>query len=216
MDKPMDPFLGALETRFGSAYVKAVQGASVAICGLGGLGSHVALALVRSGLGTLYLYDDDQVDCANLNRQQYFYDQIGEDKTQALAANLLRIYPQQRLVSKKVHLTPANAGPYLAPATVVVEAFDRPEEKAWLANEVLLHYPDKILVTTSGIAGFGPLDSLQTRKISARWYLVGDLVSGVDFSGRDLSRQLPATKAMAAGAAVAHVIVSSFLGEELT
>lgn len=214
MDRPLHPFLLALEERFGPAYIKAVQGASVAICGLGGLGSHVALALVRSGLGTLYLYDDDQVDCANLNRQQYFFDQIGEDKTQALAANLLRIYPQQRLVSEKVHLTPANAGPYLAPARIVVEAFDRPEEKAWLTNEVLLNHSDKVLVTTSGIAGFGPLAKLQTRKMSAHWYLVGDLVSGVDFSGQDLSRQLPATKAMAAGAAIAHVVISALLGEE--
>ena len=46
----------------------ASQGAKVAVCGLGGLGSHIAVALARAGVGALSLIDFDKVDLSNLNR----------------------------------------------------------------------------------------------------------------------------------------------------
>lgn len=60
----------------------------VAIAGLGGLGSNIAMLLVRSGVGHLMLVDFDTVEKSNLNRQQYLPRHIGMWKTDALAEQL--------------------------------------------------------------------------------------------------------------------------------
>ena len=70
----------ALEERHGAEIQKKLSEASVAVCGLGGLGSNIAVALARAGVGRLYLYDFDKVDISNLNRQQYFPEQLGMPK----------------------------------------------------------------------------------------------------------------------------------------
>ena len=72
---------------------KIVQKASVGIMGLGGLGTVVAGALARVGVGRLILADFDVVEPSNLNRQQYSISQIGEKKTEALKKNLLQMNP---------------------------------------------------------------------------------------------------------------------------
>ncbi len=85
-----------------------VKKARVGIMGLGGLGSVVAVALARIGVGELLLADFDVVEPSNLNRQQYFIDQIGLPKTEAMQANLARINPYVRVVVSNVELTEAN------------------------------------------------------------------------------------------------------------
>ena len=55
--------------------------AKVAVAGLGGLGSKVALFLARAGVGHLQLIDFDKVDITNLNRQHYFIPHLGRYKT---------------------------------------------------------------------------------------------------------------------------------------
>ena len=57
--------------------------ATVGIAGLGGLGSTVAAAMTRTGVGRLVVVDFDVVEESNLNRQQYFADQIGKAKVEA-------------------------------------------------------------------------------------------------------------------------------------
>ena len=56
---------------------KKFSTAAVADCGLGGLGSNIAVSLARAGVGRLMLIDFDRVDLTNLHRQQYRADQIG-------------------------------------------------------------------------------------------------------------------------------------------
>ena len=83
-----EQFYQALCERHGEELQKKFCAARVAVCGLGGLGSNVAIALARAGVGSLHLIDFDRVDMSNLNRQQYFVRQLGQYKTDALRETL--------------------------------------------------------------------------------------------------------------------------------
>ena len=83
----------ALNQRHGKKFHDKIALAHIAICGLGGLGSHIAIALARTGIGHLHLIDFDRVDLTNLNRQNYNVHQIGWYKTEALRETLTTIAP---------------------------------------------------------------------------------------------------------------------------
>ena len=85
--------MDALAERHGTELQRRFSEATVAVCGLGGLGSNIAIALARAGIGKLILIDFDRVDITNLHRQQYKASQIGLYKTDALADNLAEIAP---------------------------------------------------------------------------------------------------------------------------
>jgi len=122
---------------------------------LGGLGSTVAVALTRVGIGKLILVDFDIVDPSNLNRQQYFIDQIGMPKVYALKETLLKINPYIKIDTYNEKLNSSNIERIFKYADVIVEAFDRAEEKAMLINAISEKLPDKYIVAASGVAGFG-------------------------------------------------------------
>lgn len=169
----------ALEARHGMEVQKRFSNASVAVCGLGGLGSNIAISLARAGVGKLHLIDFDRVDLANLNRQQYLVSQIGMYKTEALQAQLLQIAPYCEVVIDTVRITESNAGELLKDTDIICEAFDGAEEKAMLTNFVLEHFPEKYLVSGSGMAGFDSANSIKTRKVTSHFYLCGDEKSDV-------------------------------------
>lgn len=155
----------------------AFKAATVGIAGVGGLGSAVAVALARVGIGRLIIADFDVVEPSNLNRQQYFIDQIGQFKVDALAGNLLRINPYVAVEAHSVKLDPDNVPSLFAPCSIVVEAFDRADMKAMLVDTVLNTMPESTVVAASGLAGFGPNNDIRTRKVMNRLYLVGDNLS---------------------------------------
>ncbi|MBM4153913.1 MAG: sulfur carrier protein ThiS adenylyltransferase ThiF [Lentisphaerae bacterium] len=149
--------------------------ASVGIAGLGGLGSAVAVALARVGIGRLVLADFDVVEPSNLNRQQYFTDQIGMRKTEALAANLARIHPRVRCETHAVRLVPDNLASVFATVDVLVEAFDRADQKVMLLQAFAAARPDIPIVGASGLAGHGDESGLAVRRLGPNLYIVGDL-----------------------------------------
>ncbi len=164
----------ALIARHGAALHGRFSAATVAVCGLGGLGSNVAVALARAGVGTLLLIDFDRVDLSNLHRQQYKAEQIGRRKAEALAENLREIAPYAALRPLAERITEENAARLLKDADVVCEAFDDASAKAMLANAVLERLPRAYLVAASGMAGLGTPNSIRTRRITERFYLCGD------------------------------------------
>ncbi len=174
-----EAMLQSLASRHGADLQRRLTQASVAVCGLGGLGSHIAVALARAGIGKLYLIDFDKVDLSNLNRQQYFVSQIGQDKSMALRDNLAAIAPYTEVIPYPLRLTEQNLKALLQDADIICEAFDQPEEKAMLVNGVLEQLPDKYLVSASGMAGLGSGNLIHTRKITKHFYLCGDEVSDV-------------------------------------
>ena len=151
-----------------------LQAAQVAIFGLGGLGSNVAMWLARLGVGQLLLYDFDRVELSNLNRQYYFVEDVGEYKAVALLKHLRAVNPYGDYQSRVVRLTQDNLAELVDTAPIICEALDKPETKALLVNGVLESFPDKFLVAASGLAGFGTSDSMQVRQITPHFYLCGD------------------------------------------
>ncbi|MCK4414389.1 MAG: sulfur carrier protein ThiS adenylyltransferase ThiF [Candidatus Eisenbacteria sp.] len=150
-----------------------LQRAVVGIAGLGGLGSNVAVALTRAGVGTLILADDDHVALPDLNRQYYFQTDVGRHKVEALSAHLRAINPDLRIVSHLVRLTPETITGSFAAAELLIEAFDQAESKQWLIETWCRSYPRRPIVCASGLAGYGKTDQLRVRS-AGRLYLCGD------------------------------------------
>ena len=173
----------ALIERVGQKRQKLLQDSTVAICGLGGLGSNIAISLARAGVGTLILIDFDRVDITNLNRQQYKASQLGMEKSKALAENIREINPYIRLICHTARITAENLPALAGQAQVVCEAFDNAEEKSMLTEAVLTQLPGAVLVAASGMAGLGDPNEIRTRRISRRFYLCGDGSSDVDTLG---------------------------------
>ena len=164
----------ALEKRHSRKVQERLTAARVAIAGLGGLGSNVAIALARSGVGYLHLVDFDRVDLCNLNRQQYRICHLGMEKTEALRREILEINPYLTVRADCVKVTKERIPALFLEDSIICEAFDEPEQKAMLVNEILLNFPEKKLVASSGMAGYGDSNLITTRKVRQNFYLCGD------------------------------------------
>lgn len=198
----------ALVERHGEDLQKRFADSTVAICGLGGLGSHIATALARAGIGRLILIDFDKVDISNLHRQQYMACQIGMYKTDALTATLSDISPYMKIITHTTRITEHNLKELLQEADIICEAFDCAVEKAMLVNGVLEKLPNNYLIAASGMAGLGSANSLKTRKITDHFYLCGDEVSDIaDEIG------LVAPRVMLCAAHQAHMVLRILSGE---
>lgn len=154
-----------------------VKAATVGIAGLGGLGSSIAVALARVGVGKLIVADFDVVEPSNLNRQQYFVDQIGMLKTEALASNLRKINPYVEVEAHAVKLTPDNLQVF-DEVDVMIEAFDRADQKAMLLQAFTAQRTDVPFIGASGMAGYGPEETIGIKKMGRNVYIVGDLETG--------------------------------------
>ena len=201
-------WMNALIARHGLDLHKRFASATVAVCGLGGLGSNIANALARAGIGKLILIDFDRVDITNLHRQQYKANQIGLYKADALAENLLEIAPYTEVTAVTAKITEENFADLLKDADVVCEAFDNAETKAMLVNGVLEQLPDCYLVAASGMAGMDTPNTIRTRKVMGRFYLCGDETNDVaDTIG------LVAPRVMLCAAHQAHTVLRILAGE---
>ena len=161
--------MDALSSRIGEEARARLAAARVGVAGLGGLGSHIAVMLARSGVGALHLVDE-----SNLNRQHYFREHLGRPKTEALAEQLRRIDPGIELSLDRVRVDAGNAAALFAGERIVCEAFDDPRCKADLVNALLTEASNTVVVAGSGMAGAGPADALVTRRVGRRLFVCGD------------------------------------------
>jgi sulfur carrier protein ThiS adenylyltransferase len=151
----------------------------VGIAGAGGLGSNCAVALARTGVGTLVIADFDKVETFNISRQYYFIDQVGILKTIALKENLKRIRPEINVVTYQVELTEKNIPSIFNDCHVIVEAFDRSDMKQMIIETVQKELPGIPLIVGSGLAGWGGTEVLKFRKFDETLYICGDEMSEV-------------------------------------
>lgn len=198
----------ALNIRHGEDLQNKISAARVAVCGLGGLGSNIAIALARAGVGHLHLIDFDRVDLTNLNRQQYAVGQLGQYKTDALRETLSLVSPYCDVTCDTIQVTEENLPDLLKAEDYICEAFDRAEAKAMLVSGVLEHFPEKYLVAASGLAGLGSANTIQTRRVSQRFYLCGD---GTSDSSVGLG--LVASRVLVCAAHEANMVLRLIAGE---
>ncbi len=171
-------WLKALEQRHGAEMQQKISSACVAICGLGGLGSNVAISLARAGVGTLILIDFDRVDISNLHRQQYKVSQLGMYKCDAMKELVSEINPYCNVRTHTVRLTEENLS-LVSDCDIVCECFDNAECKVMLVNTVAERYPDKYIVSASGMSGLHTGNTITTKKLGKKLYICGDGESDV-------------------------------------
>ncbi len=155
-------YLRELYTRNPPGSLDKLKNKVVGIAGAGGLGSNIAISLLRAGVQRFIIADYDRVELSNLNRQYYFLDQVGMKKTAALHQNLLRINPHVQATLHDTRITADNLTDIFTEAHLLIEAFDDPEMKAMAANRWLQSFPDRFIITGSGISGYGMMSTLGT------------------------------------------------------
>lgn len=185
-----------------------VKSAVVGIAGLGGLGSNVAAALARVGVGTLVLADYDVVEPSNLNRQCYFVEHIGMRKTAATAENLQRINPYITVRTRDVLLDETNIPVVFDGVSVLVEAVDSAQTKAVIAESFHAACPGIPLVMASGMAGHAPANAIRTRRVGHNTFVAGDM----ELEARE-GQGLMAPRVLVAAAHQANAVLQLLLGE---
>lgn len=170
----------AFDERFPIEIKDKLNSASVAIAGLGGLGSNIAVMLARTGVGHMHLVDFDVVDTTNLNRQMYGISHIGIEKTKALKDILDNINPYLDITYECKRITEDNIVDTFSDYEIVCEAFDRAEAKAMLINGLLLKCPKTIIVSGNGMAGFADANLIITEQKLKRLYVCGDETADIE------------------------------------
>jgi len=164
----------AFDARFPEEMQTKLRNARVAVAGLGGLGSNIAVMLARSGIGELLLVDFDTVDVTNLNRQMYLIPQLGKPKAEALPEILYQINPYLTYRSVCIKVTPDNVKELFSEYPIVCEAFDKPDQKAMLVRELLMQCPKTTVVSGNGMAGYADANEIRTCQVMKRLYVCGD------------------------------------------
>lgn len=175
---PQDEFESLMCARHTPHVFEKVKASRVAIAGLGGLGSNIAVSLARTGAGNLHLIDFDIVEPSNLNRQQYKIKHLGLHKTEALKNEIEEINPFIKVTIDTVKITEENVKALFEDDEIICEAFDNPTAKAMLVNTVIECFPNKKIVSASGMAGYESSNTIVTKKITDNFYLCGDRENG--------------------------------------
>jgi len=153
--------------------LEKLKNSRIGIAGLGGLGSNAAVSLARAGVGHLILIDFDKVEKSNINRQYYFFNQIGKQKTNALKENIKKINPEIKIDAFNIKLKKGSMEKHFKDVDVIIEALDDANTKSDFIEEILLKLPQKPIVAASGVAGYGNSDRISTKKFK-RLFVVYD------------------------------------------
>ena len=178
----------------------------MAVCGLGGLGSNIALSLARMGVGELLLIDYDVIIPSNINRQQYYTDQIGMKKTEATLVNLQRVNPYVKYDVRDLFITQKNIHGLFDGCDVIIEAFDKAETKATFITETSRAYPNALVVGASGLAGLGSHESFKVVKAGKNALIVGDFVAEARIGRGLMATRVSIAAGIQANIAVRHVL----------
>ncbi len=198
-------FSTVLEPFYTPEQLERIAGTTIGIAGAGGIGSNVALMLIRSGFSRLVLVDFDTVAASNLNRQAYGVHHIGKSKVLCLQELCRAINPEALLNPINERIDQTNVGSVFGACDVIIEAFDDAASKALLFSCFLPS--KKIVVGASGIAGIGRTDRIVIREIRKNCFIVGDEQSAVSDTEKPF-----APRVMVAAAKMADIVLEKVLG----
>lgn len=124
---------------YGDSGMDALSYAHVAVFGIGGVGGHVAEALVRTGIGSLDLIDHDTIDITNLNRQIIAtHSTLGQSKVEAAKQRFKDINPSCRIATYDCFYEPETADQFdLSQYDYVIDAVDTVTAKLELITRSL-------------------------------------------------------------------------------
>jgi len=193
---------------------KILSKKTVGIAGAGGLGSNCAVALARVGIGKIIICDFDIISKDNLNRQYYFYEQIGQKKVFTIEENILYINPKVKIESHDIKLDPHSIKRIFRHCNVIVEAFDLAEMKQMIIETVLTELPQIPLITGIGMAGWGNNNNIKVRRVD-NLYICGDEKSEI---AEDLPPLAPRVGIVANMQAktVMEILLNEYLNENNT
>lgn len=166
----------------------------IGIAGAGGIGSNVAVHLVRYGFRSLKIVDFDRVEASNLNRQFYFHDQIGHLKVEMLARNLNRITADLNIETRTTRLEQSNMAATFADCPIVVEGFDGKVDKKHFLEAFA--ESNQWVISASGVAGRG-VNAIAVRTLG-HCTIVGDFTTDCCDAGL-YSHKVAAIAAIMAG-----------------
>ncbi len=146
----------------------------IGLAGCGGLGSNAAIALARSGVLNFVIVDNDKIEISNLNRQQYFIEDVGKYKVDVLSKIMKSINPLVKVETHKTKLNSKNLKKIFQDCQIIVEAFDTVESKAMIIKTFAENLKGKFLVCASGLAGYGKSNKIKTKKLAKNIFICGD------------------------------------------
>ena len=148
-----DERFGGISRLYGADALERFRKAHVAIVGIGGVGSWVAEALARSGIGTLTLMDLDDICVTNINRQIHALENtVGQSKIRAMAERLRAINPEITVHELNAFYSESTAAAFFATQyAVIVDAIDSVRQKSHLIATAREH--KRPIVTIGGAGG---------------------------------------------------------------
>jgi sulfur carrier protein ThiS adenylyltransferase len=180
--------------------------ARIGIAGAGGLGSNLAMLLVRSGVRHFVVVDGDRVEASNLNRQFYWPEDMGKPKVAVLRDRLLALEPSLSFDGRMEWLHPENAAAAFAGCDIAAEALDEAESKAGICSALLA--AGFFVVAASGLCGYG-LPPMRVRAVGDSFVCVGDFTSGLADGMPPLAPRVVQAAALQADVILARILTRS-------
>ena len=181
------------------AFLRTVR---IGIIGAGGLGSNCAMHLVRSGFSDLVLADADTIEPSNLNRQHFVLAQVGSPKVLALRDNLLAVNPSARITAHQLRVDAGNMAELFESCQAVVEAVDEAGTKKCIIETLVP--TGRLVVSASGLGGFGRAGEMRARTVRPNLIVVGDHATPCDGPTPPLSPGVGMAAAMQADVILNH------------
>lgn len=180
---------------------------TVGIIGAGGLGSNAAMILARCGFRNFILCDMDKVEVSNLNRQYFLPEDIGKMKVRALSEKISELDKTITVKTHEICIDEINLRDYLYMADIIIEAVDDVSSKIAIFKGFNKYFAktEKVLVTASGVSGYGNIARMKSRQLGANIYMVGDGKSDVA-DNRPLAPKVMMAAALEADAALTRVL----------
>jgi sulfur carrier protein ThiS adenylyltransferase len=202
----MNIFEDALLRYLKPEQLAAIQRTKIGIGGAGGLGSNVAMILVRTGFRCFEILDKDVVEASNLNRQNYALADIGKPKVQCLERSLRAINPHVQLTLHQQKWTKDKAAGLFQDCGIMVEAFDKASCKFDFVEYYRARAP--YVVSGNGMAGLDITTELSVRK-AGNVLIVGDGTTDIADGHPPLAPRVIECAAKMAGAILQLILEQS-------